>query len=512
MRILHFVYVLLFASISYKTEAQSTSYYIKLEKETDIPSTVELLGKNFQAASVYQAFPTTRFNNLHCVIRIDGAALDKESVKSVLLAPTLYIETVPIAQTNHTPNDLAVEFGSPNQWYLHHIGAEQAWDYSLGNANTVVAVVDNAFLSEHEDLINKISINNAEIPNDGLDNDNNGFVDDYAGWNARSNNGDVFISSTNTSHGTHVAGIAAAQTNNDLGIASLSYSSNWLPVKVGDNSDNITHGYEGISFAVSRGAKVINCSWGTFDSSATAKSVIEYALSEQCFVVASAGNFATEQTVYPATYQGVISVAATTQSDIKLNTSSFGPRVNISAPGSGIWSTIATETAASSYGFMSGTSMASPLTASLLALMSAYAPSGSDSVILHCLYFTAVDIYNIPGNAAYDSLLGAGRIDAENAMRCLNQTLHLSVSESEQSQALVWAFPNPNTTGMFSLAYGEETTESDLSWKVLNTQGKTLQSGTGKQVDISKQAAGIYILQIQRKGSVSPHTVKLIRY
>ena len=502
---------LLFAWLPIAAYSQSTSsFYIKLANVNDAEKTLSELRTHFPEAGINRPFERNTFENLHLVIRMDESGSTVDGIKKVLSTPVEYIEQVPIGKIAYTPNDLGEEVGSPNQWYLHHTSAKGAWDFSKGSSDIIIAVIDNSFLSDHPDLVNKVVINNAEIPGDNIDNDNNGFVDDFAGWNARDNDGNVYGNSSNSTHGTHVAGIAAAETDNGIGMASLSFSSRLLPIKASDASDNITHGYEGINFAAESGAKVINCSWGSFDSSATAKSVINFALSKNCFVVASAGNFANETYVYPATYLGVVSVAATTMSDVKLNTSSFGKRVNISAPGGGIWSTIITPGGAASYGFLSGTSEASPLVASLLGLMSGYAPAGNDAVILECMYSTATDIYNIQSNQAYDSLLGSGRMDAESAMRCLNETLHLSIDDWQEKSTLQ-IYPNPTADFFYIIPLQAGWNENDIFWAVKNLGGQEVMHGSKSIGDISQLAAGMYFVTIQRNQSKESETFKLVK-
>lgn len=493
------------------TMAQATSsFYVKVTNDKDVENVQKILSEKFPQASVSMPFSKNTFEKLNHIVRIDGNGISADDISKVISWEVDYVEAVPISKISYTPNDLGVEFGSPNQWYLHKVNAKEAWDYSKGNPDIVIAVVDNAFLTDHVDLESKRAINPSEIPGDGIDNDANGYIDDYAGWNARSNSSDVYISSTNSTHGTHVAGIAAAETDNDEGMASLSFLSKWLPVRVADDNDNVTHGYEGIEFAATRGAHVINCSWGSLDSSATAKSVINFALSQNCFVVASSGNFSNEVPIYPATYHGVISVAATTISDVKLNTSNFGSRINISAPGSGIWSTTFTVTAASDYGFLSGTSMASPLVASQLALMRGYAGAGNNSVILDCLYNMAEDINDVNGNQAYDSLLGRGRIDAQRSMDCLKSTLHLSLDENET--VIFSVFPNPTASQFSILLYSTPHIENtSISWNIKDISGKEIITGKGTQGDLSILADGIYFLSVFDKKYNKIYTQKIIK-
>jgi len=488
--------------------SQQESYYLKITSHDFIERTEHVLKSNPNAKQVYRPFKNIAFDGLDLVFRFDAEESDLgEIITGVHIKHIEYLEKVPIASFSYTPNDLKVELGSPNQWYHYKINAREAWDYFKGSENIVVAIVDNGFLTDHPDLQEKIIVNTAEIPGDGIDNDSNGFIDDYEGWNALGNNGDVYIVSSNSDHGTHVAGIAAAHTDNNIGMASIGFKTKWLPVKVANSSDVVTHGFEGISFAASRGADIINCSWGTLDSSATGKSVIEFALNQGCYIVSSAGNFANEVPVYPATYAGVISVAATTQSDAKLNISSFGTRINISAPGSGIWSTSKSEVAAPAYAFKSGTSMASPLVAGLLALMKGYTPDAEREVILNCLYSTATDIDNLPANAAYDSLLGTGRINVELVMKCLYDYYNLSVNPNEYPETGS-IFPNP-VTDFFEVKLPAEFTLAE--WNLFDVTGKKIMTGKESRGNLLSLSQGIYIIELKTLDGSFLSVQKLIK-
>ncbi len=467
---------------------QIASYYIKIEAAESRDAFLTEMKKAYPEVQFSIPFSGIAFDGMDRIIRADGFSPEGMAENlHTLRKKIVYLEPVPHSVPFYTPDDLGVELGSPNQWYHYKINSKNAWELSRGNNQTIVAVVDNAFLDDHPELSVKIRLNEAEIPNDGTDNDGNGFTDDYAGWNARNNNGNVYIQSTNSGHGTHVAGIAAAQTDNGSGMASMGFDCLWLPVKAGDASDVITHGYEGIAFAAARGAQIINCSWGSFDSSVTAKSVINFALNQGCFIVAAAGNFANETPLYPATYQGVISVAATTQSDTKLNISSFGTRINISAPGSGIWSTSRNATGSPTFEFLSGTSQAAPLVSGTLALMKAMAPQAPDTLLLSCLYETATPIDNIPANAAYAGLLGSGRLHAGNALNCLYTKLGLQIADPSGVEPIL-LFPNPADL-TFSLLRGEN---EPTVWQLFTPEGKPAKSGTGCGGSVEELSPGVY--------------------
>lgn len=468
--------------------AQMSSYYIKVRPTESTDAFLAEMKHAYPGARFTIPFPGIAFDGMNRIIRADGFSPEGMAENQYSLwKKIVYAELVPRSIPFYTPNDLGVELGSPNQWYHYKIKSKNAWELSRGDNQTLIAVVDNAFLDDHPELSGKIRLNVAEIPNDAVDNDGNGYTDDYAGWNARNNNGNVYVQSTNSGHGTHVGGIAAAQTDNGSGMTSMGFDCAWLPVKAGDASDVITHGYEGIAFAAARGAHIINCSWGSYDSTITAKSVINFALNEGCFIVAAAGNFANETPIYPATYQGVISVAATTQSDTKLNISSFGTRIDISAPGSGIWSTSRNATGAPSFEFLSGTSQAAPLVSGTLGLMKSLAPQAPDTLILSCLYNSATPIDNISANAAYAGLLGSGRLNAGDALNCLYTKLGLKIIDPIGAESLL-LFPNP-TDHTFYFSTGEN---DPISWQLFTPEGKLAKRGTGKGGSVEELPAGLY--------------------
>ena len=248
------------------------------------------------------------------------------------------------------------------------------------NANgIVIAIVDSGSDLEHEDLADNIYLN-LNDPINGIDDDQDGYIDNYKGWDfvglsasnlKEDNNPDVTADSCE--HGVHVSGLASAVTNNIKGIASLAQNAKLMIVKVGadDNANAIYRGYDGIIYAVDHGAKIINCSWGGPGGGAFGQDVINYALSKNCLVVAAAGNSNSLVPIYPAAYQGVLAVANVNSNDLKSTSSSYGYHVGIASPGVGILST----NNGGKYGIKGGTSMASPIVSSAVALVMAKFPS-----------------------------------------------------------------------------------------------------------------------------------------
>jgi len=248
-----------------------------------------------------------------------------------------YAEPDFVAQAVGSPDDSY--FG--NQWALTKIGAPQAWDVTTGNPSINIAILDTGVDLDHPDLADKIvsNINFSSSPT----------VDDVHG------------------HGTHVAGIAAAMTNNGVGVAGLGYSSTIMNVKVLGDTGSGTYSAiaSGIMWAVDNGAEVINMSLGGSSPSSTVEDAINYAWSKGVVVVAAAGNYGNTAPLYPAHYANCIAVAATDYTDAKASFSNYGDWVDVAAPGVFIYATLKDN----SYGKKSGTSMASPHVAGLAALV-----------------------------------------------------------------------------------------------------------------------------------------------
>ena len=338
----------------------------------------------------------------------------------------IYAEPLYQHRISNTPNDSL--FGTMGQFAT--VEAEAAWDIIKGGSGSVVvAIVDGGTDWNHEDLLANVWTNLDEIPDNGLDDDENGFVDDNHGWNfALGSNDPTGIPQhpQNSSHGTHVAGIAAAVTNNNIGISSISWNAKFMPVNSGSPfvDDNIPFGYDGITYAAANGADVINCSWGrSGGGSRFEQDIIDFAYQNGSLVVAAAGNESKNSDViphFPSSYRHVLSVGATNGStDIVGSFSNYGVSVDVFAPGVSILST----TPANTYSpFFSGTSMASPMVAGLVALVKTRHPTFSVDEVREQVR-TSSDLIDST-NPALSGLLGRGRI---NARRAVTETSNPSV-------------------------------------------------------------------------------------
>ena len=332
-------------------------------------------------------------------------------------------------ETSFVPNDPNF---TTSQQYLSVIKAQQAWDVNTGSEEVIVAIIDTGIDWAHPDLAGNIWVNSLETDANGVDDDNNGFVDDIRGWDFGGLSGtpDNNPKEDRADHGTLVAGLASAVTNNSIGIASIGYKSKLMAVKTSQDDIRsesggalIAYGYEGIVYAVDNGAKIINCSWGGGSFSFAAQSVIDYAVSKGALVVAAAGNDNSSQGFYPANYDGVLSVGATDNSDNKAWFSNYGTKIDVCAPGVNVYSTWQDSPF---YDEASGTSLSSPIVAGLAALVANQFPSFSPLQIAEQIRVTSDNIDNI--NSTYSLLLGSGRI---NAYQALTKTNSKSVRISE---------------------------------------------------------------------------------
>lgn len=297
------------------------------------------------------------------------------------------------------------------QWNLPQIRAPYAWAISTGSADVIIAVVDTGVDLDHPDLAAKVVTGYDFVNADNDPNDDEG-------------------------HGTHVAGIAAARTNNSQGVAGVSWGAKIMPVKVLDSegSGSYSRVADGITWAADRGARIINLSLGGKSSSSTLQNAVDYAYNRGALVVASAGNHYQEgnPVIYPAAYPHVLAVAATGDQDEHARYSETGYYVDVAAPGgnpSSSWDTNPDHWIMSTYLYggyaqVSGTSQAAPHVSGLAALVWSVTPSLSNDQVERIIEETAVDL----GDAGRDDVFGHGRIDA---YRALTQSPHgILVSES----------------------------------------------------------------------------------
>ena len=345
--------------------------------------------------------------------RIDAFIAALESDPCVV-----YAEKVPIMYTSFIPSDPR----RGGQWTLDAVQAYAAWDiHREPTREVVIAIVDDAVRIDHEDLAPNLWINKGEIPNNGIDDDGNGYIDDVYGYDVAENRSDPsppFASSGLFSHGTHCAGIASAATDNDLGVASLGYNCKIMSVKGkrdANASNTIDNTTAGIVYAIANNPDVISMSFGGGGGGNTIQNIFTLAFERGILCLSSAGNSNTDLQFYPAAYKHVYSVASTAPGNQKSGFSNYGDWIDISAPGSGILSTVAGSP--SDYTNFSGTSMACPNVAGLAGYLFGYHRNVTLQDVVDCMLSTADDLD--ASNPGFEGLLGAGQINALKAIECL---------------------------------------------------------------------------------------------
>lgn len=409
-----------------------------------------------------------------------------------------YIEKAPSYNFSGVPDD----YNESNQWFLKKVMADSAWINNMGTRDVKIAVADAAFNTFHEDLEANLWQNLEEIPGNGIDDDLNGFIDDYAGWDAGDNDNDPGIpTGVNIdpvfSHGNFVAGIAAGVSNNGKGICSVSNNVSFIPIKVSSGTTNISIPVGAapiaVDYAIASGADIMNMSFGSFmetDMGQTMHNLVQIAVDSGLILVAAAGNAYSNDIHYPAKYPEVIAVGATDENDYKWAYSNYSSDIAIMAPGVSMYSSIAD--APWYEGGWDGTSFASPLVCSSLALMKSMYPEMNNNQITGCLFSSAEDITN--KNMAYSGQLGSGRLNVHYAINCLDSISKPIAGVHKLKDTPYRIFPNPSN-GSVSIE-GQNIQRIELYSAIGKLQYQFNMKNDFNNHEISDLSPGIYFVQI----------------
>jgi len=394
-----------------------------------------------------------------------------------------------------------------NKWYLDQIKAEQALALQTGNSAVNVAVVDGAVYSMHEDL-NIVKQYNAE--------------DKTTNSNPPTSTGDAAYE---WSHGTHCAGLIAANNNNWQGISSIASGVSLIGVKTGRNSDgSLLYFWDGVVWAIENGAHVLSLSVGSFSYSLALQEIIDAAYEKNIVVLAAAGNENVTMRSYPAAYNHVIAVASLSANDKKSDFSNFGDWVDIAAPGGNLsgsyYQLLSTTYVDASYGglgiaanerningnavtgkyhMMAGTSMATPIAAGVVALMKSANPNLNPDQIEALLKSSADPVYSI--NQEYSGLLGAGRINAYKAILAVKTNPLIALLKSSENAI------NPQE----KITFKDISLGSPTSWKWF-FEGGTPQNSTLQNPVIAYDSPGDFDVQLIAINGTSSDTFLLQDY
>ncbi|TDF74217.1 S8 family serine peptidase [Candidatus Syntrophosphaera thermopropionivorans] len=419
--------------------------------------------------------------------------------------------------TFHTiPNDPLF----PRQYHTI-ISNPQAWDYCTGSSTVVVGIVDSGCLINHPDLAANIWVNTREIPDNGIDDDNNGYIDDIYGWDfvdapelADIAIGDYLNPDNNVEdenfHGTAVAGIIGGVGNNGVGICGVNWNIKLMIVRSGFLTVD-GQGYlqdddaaAALIYAADNGCNVINMSWGDPNYSPIIGDACAYAYSRGVTLVASAGNDPGPYISYPAKLSTAISVGAINRTRTLAGFSSYGPDLDLVAPGEMVLSTYKLDPG-NQYYEQSGTSMSAPFVSGAAALLLSLHPGLSPSEVRSRL-LTATDDLGAPG---FDQYYGHGLLNAKRLLENTAPPLVYIDSPLDQS-GLTESFDiigtvQGNNFFRYSVMYSNKSVPSLLDWYDVETHHnypkfhtQPVQNGVLAHFYIPESfAEGEYIIRVQ---------------
>ncbi len=348
------------------------------------------------------------------------------------------------------------------QWNLAKIEAHAAWDITTGSDRVVIAVISTGVDLDHPELKDKIWTNKGEIPDNGLDDDGNGYKDDVHGWDFINWNGEP---EDDVWHGTYISSIAAAETNNGVLIAGVSWGAEIMPIKVmellyQDQEPVLYMILEdlngGILYAADNGAKIIDLGiqLSGYDYPHSVQNVIDYAYSKGALVVAGSGDLLENSPPpdvyrYPAALEHVVSVAATGQDDELCDISCYNDKVDVAAPGcGGVWGVYIHPNCSKSVAASNSTWGAAAHVSGLAALIWSVNPHLTNDQVEEIIESTAVDL----GEPGWDEYFGWGRIDAAAAVMATTHYLEVEPANvvdlgrvCDHGVLPKWTIINPNT-------------------------------------------------------------------
>lgn len=356
-----------------------------------------------------------------------------------------WVEPEFVMEAMFIPNDPSTNL----QYHIGRINCFQAWDINQGDTSVYIGIVDSGSDLDHPDLAANIRYNYAD-PINNIDDDNNGFVDDFMGWDFYSGDNDPNIQGTGSDHGSHVSGCASQVTNNNVHGSGPGFKVKLRITKHSPDfpSPSIFNSNDGIVYQYQNGAKVINCSFGSPSYSSATQNIVNNAWAAGTVILASAGNDGVYTPRYPGAYDNVVCVAASTSADLKAGFSNFHETVDIIAPGQGILSTVFNN----NYAFFDGTSMSSPVSAGVVGLIRSKYPSWTPTQVVDRLKLGVDSIYHL--NPAYIGMIGTGRV---NAFKCLSDLPIIARLSQSASDSLYG-----NNDGVFDV---DEVTTLSITFK-----------------------------------------------
>ncbi|MBI2845292.1 MAG: S8 family serine peptidase [Chloroflexi bacterium] len=407
---------------------------------TGLPS-VDALSRQFRARGIFPLFPNVSPGDSEGLGRIYIIRLPARADVLAAVAQYASDSNVEYAEPNYfaklayEPNDSRYTLGE--QWNLNNTGqtingvagkldadidAPEAWDTTTGDPSTIIAIIDTGIDFQHPDLAGQIWTNpDEDIDDPPFDDDGNGYADDVNGWDFVNDDNDPNDDHTfnGHSHGSHVSGIAAAETNNATGVAGVCPNCRIMPLKVCNASGQCSWSdiAEAIQYAADNGAEIISMSLGG-NCNKTVAAAVNYAWNNGLLIIAAAGNGYGNGIDWPARFRRVMAVGATNNLDKRASFSDYGAQLDLVAPGVSVLSSIRVDVdPLDPYRLFSGTSMATPHVAGVAGLIWSQNQLLTHRQVWRILIKTADDL----GPAGKDAKYGFGRLNADRAVdRALN--------------------------------------------------------------------------------------------
>lgn len=494
------IVLLLSAGSAFSAQAKAVKYYSSYYGREIEVAEGEILVKFRESGGLKAVSALSEGKGCSVVERIDGLNVYKIRIAEGSTIDDMIIEykknpEVIYAGPNHRCFALEVP-NDPNydlQWGLPDISAPEGWDIETGDSNIIIAIVDTGVDLDHPDLEGKIP------PDSGYD-----FVNDSS------------LADDDNGHGTHVAGIAAASSNNQMGVTGVSWNSYIMPIKVLDSAglgweDDIA---SGIIFAADTGARVINLSLGGYVYMPTVEDAVNYAHELGCVVCAAMGNDSDGTLNYPAVSTNTIAVGSISSSGQRSGFSNYGSHIDLVAPGNLIYSCYNN----GAYAYDSGTSMATPHVSGLCALLLSWNSSLTPAEVKTAMCSTADDVTTGSATAGWDIYTGSGTINVYAALssvpeglpdtntakignNCFDPTtgskavIYYDVSETDDGAAVTIKVYNMIGEEIVTLVNGAATDSGSYSveWDGDNSLNEVVGSGVyfvsvrvGSEVNVSR--------------------------
>jgi len=504
------VYFVKFQTHQNVAEVQSFSNQILLQNNFYKKSTSAQLGVTFFASGAGEKIPTLQ-NIVKMSFPSNPGNIFWDEFKKKY-SSVEYIQKQIVYKIDNVPNDSLAN----QQWAMQKIGVYDAWNISQGSDSVIIGVIDTGIDFYHPDLKDNIYINKGEtgidaLGNDkrfnGIDDDGNGFIDDYQGWDFTDRSGFPFDSTRGDyltwdnfpmdenvySHGTAVAGIIAAASNNRIGIAGVAPKVKVLNLRAFDpdgygEEDDVA---AALLYAIANGAKVINMSFGDVSYSYVLRDVIKYAYSKNVVLVASSGNDHVIDLHYPSSYQEVISVGNSTPEDYVSSASNYGSTLDLVAPGTDIMTTARNN----GYAYFGGTSAAAPFVSATAGLLLSL-QNLSNEEVKQIIKSTCDDI----SPAGWDIYSGAGRLNVYKAL------LSLAPSKFRFTYPTQDFVTKNDTVKVSATALSPYFNSLDFSWgrglnptewfTVFNTRTSQFYNEYLGEIDLSQEPDTVFTLRL----------------